>query len=89
MTTGPTTDNIVWNNSRKGTIKVVLKLRQLWIRGYQPTQPTIELLLYKTMLFKVVIITSELSVLEAGRGGGGDFENSTFHVFTTQTLETI
>ena len=38
VTTGPTTDNIVCR-SRRDTIKVANKLRQLWIRDYQPNQP--------------------------------------------------
>ena len=43
VTTGPTTDKIVCK-SRRGTTDVILNVRQLWIRGYQPNQPTIELM---------------------------------------------
>ena len=68
-TNGTTTDNIVCK-FRRGTIKVVMKLRQLWNSGYQPTQPAIELMC--TMLFKVVLVNSELSALRE------DAEHSTF-----------
>ena len=67
-----------------GHKNVVWKIRHLWIRGStkQPNHPLSRCVWPKMMLFKVVLVTSELSAL----GEVGDFISQ---LFTTKTLETF